>query len=145
MNDKIGYKIVWTVCKYDSDAEFVRNRPFETLITEGNLILNEGAGEALDLLAGTGSPTAFSNAAANIGVGDSTTAEAAGQVGLQGANKTYKAMASTYPQRSGTTTTWRAVFGTSDANYAWNEMTIANGNSDSAKNLNRKVSAQGSK
>jgi hypothetical protein len=37
------------------------------------------------------------------------------------------------------------VFSGSEANYAWNEFTVANGNSDSAKNLNRLVSAQGTK
>ena len=39
--------------------------------------------------------------------------------------------------------TWRAVFGSSDANFAWNEFTVANGNSDAPKNLNRKVGARG--
>ena len=35
------------------------------------------------------------------------------------------------------TVTWRAVFGTSVGNFAWQEFTVANGNSDTAKNLNR--------
>ena len=54
-------------------------------------------------------------------------------------------MEASYPQRSGQTVTWRAVFGSSDANFAWNEFTVASGNSDAAVNLNRKVSAQGTK
>ncbi len=50
-----------------------------------------------------------------------------------------------YPSRSSQTVTWRSVFGSSEANFSWNEFTVANGNSDSADNLNRKVDAQGTK
>ena len=77
---------------------------------------------------------------------DSDTAAAATQTGLQAAtNKAYAAMAATYPQVSNQTMTFRAVFTELVANYDWREMTVANGNSDSAKNLNRKVSSQGTK
>jgi hypothetical protein len=54
-------------------------------------------------------------------------------------------MDASYPQRSNQTVTWRSTFASGDANYAWNEFTVANGNSDAATNLNRKVSAQGTK
>lgn len=50
-----------------------------------------------------------------------------------------------YPSRSAQTVTWRAVFGTSTGNFAWQEFTVANGNSDAADNLNRVVSNQGTK
>lgn len=40
--------------------------------------------------------------------------------------------------------TFRATFNGSEANYAWNEFSVDNG-STPAKNLNRKVSAQGTK
>ncbi|HEX2066091.1 MAG TPA: hypothetical protein VHI93_04690 [Candidatus Thermoplasmatota archaeon] len=91
----------------------------------------------------TGAGTAFSNANARIGVGDSTTAEAASQTGLQAAtNKTYKAMDSGYPTY-GTSQqiVFRATFSGSEANYAWNEFTVDNGTTS----LNRTQSAQSTK
>ena len=157
VQDRFSYKTQWVIRRYADQQAFEAGQasdlvdadgnilPAESVI-DGNLLLNEGIGELLDLLCGLGSPTAFNNANAYIGVGDSTTAESAAHTGLQAAsNKTYKAMAATYPSRSGQTVTFRAVFGGTDANYAWNEFTVANGNSDAAKNLNRKVSAQSTK
>jgi hypothetical protein len=40
---------------------------------------------------------------------------------------------------------WRATFGGSEANFAWEEFTVANGSSDASVNLNRKVTAKGTK
>ncbi len=111
----------------------------------GNLLLNEGINALWTLVAG-GSETAFNNANARLGVGDSSTAEDASQTDLQAAtNKTYKAMDASYPAY-GTSQkiTFRSTFGASDANYAWNEFTVDNGGT-ALKNLNRKVSAQGTK
>lgn len=72
--------------------------------------------------------------------------ELATQTGLQAStNKVYRTMAATYPSRAAQTVTWRGVFTGSDANYAWREFTVANGTSDSASNLNRKVDGQGAK
>lgn len=145
MEDKIGYKPVWTIKKYENDEAYKDNRPFEEKIIEGNLLLNEGITRLLNLLIGGGGTT-FANANAYIGVGDSSTAASASQTGLQAAtNKLYKAMEATYPQISSQTVTFRSVFGSSDANFAWEEFTVANGNSDASENLNRKVSSQGTK
>lgn len=146
MNDTIRYKTEWKIRKYANDEAFERGEAFEEAIVEGNLLLNEGIAELWDLACGLGTPTAFSNANAYLGVGDSTTAESAAHTALQAAsNKAYAAMQSSYPSRSGQTVTWRSVFGSGVANFAWNEFSVANGNSDSAKNLNRKVSSQGTK
>jgi hypothetical protein len=60
-------------------------------------------------------------------------------------NKLYKAMEDGYPSISGQTVSFRSQFNSSEANFAWNEFTVANGDSDSADNLNRKVSSQGTK
>lgn len=111
---------------------------------EGNLLLNEGIGLLLDLAIGAGG-TPWNAANARLGVGDATTAEAATQTDLQAStNKVYKAMNATYPSRSAQTVTWQSDFGSSDANFAWNEWTIDNGNS-AAINLNRKVQSFGTK
>lgn len=137
---------VWTVTKFDSDAAFEAGEHYEKNIIEGNLLLNEGITEFLALLTG-GSAAAFSNANARLGVGDSTTAAAATQTALQAtANKLYKAMESGYPQVSGQSVNFRSVFGSSEANFAWEEFSVMNGSDEgTAKNLNRKVSSQGTK
>jgi hypothetical protein len=54
-------------------------------------------------------------------------------------------MESGYPQISNQITTWRSVFGSDDANEAWNEFTVCNAGSNAGDNLNRKVSSQGTK
>jgi len=113
---------------------------------EKNLFLNEGINELWTILCSAGG-TKFDNSNAYTGVGDSATAADATQTGLQAAvNKLYKAMEAGFPTY-GTSqkATWKSSFGSAEANFAWNEFTVANGNSDAAKNLNRKVSAQGTK
>jgi len=72
------------------------------------------------------SQTAFTNATAHIGVGSGTTAFAATQTDLVGPSKARKGMDSGYPTRSGGVMTFRATFGTGDANFAWNEWGVFN-------------------
>jgi hypothetical protein len=113
---------------------------------ESNVALNEGLQALIGLIAGIGSETAWNNANAYLGVGDSNAAENATQTGLQAAtNKLWKAMDATYPQRTNQMCDWRATFGSSDANYAWEEYTVVNASSDTGKNLNRKISSKGTK
>jgi hypothetical protein len=123
----------WTIEKYDKNMKL-----YEIEEIKGNLLLNEGITSLLTLLIG-GSETPFNNANAYIGVGDGTTAASATQTGLLGANKSYAPMDSTYPQVSNNIVTFRSTFGPEEGNHAWREFTVANGLSDSAKNLNRKV------
>mgnify|MGYP000253425229 CR=1 FL=1 len=118
--------------------------PYEVIEFEKNIGLNEGIEEAWKLICGTGG-TAFDSSNAHIGVGDGTTAEDASQTGLQGTNKCYKGMDAGYPSVSGTKATFRATFGSDDANFSWQEITVANGSDDSAKNLIRKVQDMGTK
>jgi hypothetical protein len=138
----VGFRTLWSIEKWWPGQK----RPYEILIFPHNLALNEGLNALFALLCG-GAETAFDNTHANIGVGDSNTAAAATQTGLQATtNKLYKGMETSYPTY-GTSqkVTFRSKFGASEANWAWNEITVANGNSDSAKNLNRKVQAMGTK
>ena len=89
--------------------------------------------------------TAFNNANARIGVGDSTTAFAAAQTDLQApANKLRKAVDATYPQRAANVLTFRATFGTAEANFAWNEWGVFNA-AAAGQMLNRKVEPLGTK
>jgi len=123
----------WIIEKYDKDMKL-----YETEEIDGNLLLNEGITELLNLLIG-GTATAFNNANAYIGIGDGTTAAVTTQTGLLGANKTYVGMDSTYPQASGNVVTFSSTFGPTIGNHAWREFTVCNSNSDTGKNLNRKV------
>lgn len=82
---------------------------------------------------------------AYLGVGDSNTAFSAGQTDLQAAsNKLRKAMESTYPTRSSNQLVFRSLFGTSDANYAWQEHGVFNA-STAGIMWSRKVESLGTK
>ena len=156
MQETINMSKKWTICRYLSDDDRMNGNLPETIVDgagkvlpgksefEGNVMLNEGITALLKLLIGA-AETAYSNANAYLGVGEGTTAASASQTGLSGATKTYKAMEAGYPSISGQTVTFRSVFGSTDANNAWQEFTVANGISDAGVNLNRKVDNQGTK
>lgn len=89
--------------------------------------------------------TAFNNANAYLGVGDSTAAFAATQTDLQAAtNKLRKAMEATYPTRATNVLTFRSLFATGDANFAWAEWGVFNAASAGTM-MSRKVEALGTK
>lgn len=89
--------------------------------------------------------TPFNNTNTYIGVGDSTTAFAAGQTDLQAAtNKMRKGMDATYPSGASNVITFRSTFATTDANWAWQEWGIFNASSGGTM-LSRKVESLGTK
>lgn len=89
--------------------------------------------------------TAFNNANAYIGVGDSSTAHSVSQTDLVAAtNKMRKAMDATYPSGGSNVITFRSTFATGDANWAWQEWGVFNASS-SGTMLNRKVESLGTK
>lgn len=93
----------------------------------------------------TPATTPFSNTNSYIGVGDSSTAYAAGQTDLQATtNKMRKGMDSTYPQVATNVLTFRSTFATTDANWAWNEWGVFNAGTAGTM-LNRKVESLGTK
>lgn len=156
--DRGRMKKIWTIRRYASHDDFLAGKPSAVpdgktgkLLPamskiHGNVLLNEGIAELLDLACGLGTPTNFGNSNAYLGVGDDTTAESASHTGLQAAtNKLYVAVDASYPQRASQTVTWRGTFDIDQANFNWREFTVANGSSNTAKNLNRKVSTQGTK
>lgn len=73
-----------------------------------------------------GGVTAFNNANAHLGVGNSATVFSAAQTDLVGALKTRKAMDATYPTVATNVITAQATFGTADANHAWDEVGLFN-------------------
>ena len=132
----------------DGPARFYAEQsPHEERVIEGNMLQQQGILALFKLLTGA-SQTAFTNATSFIGVGNSATGASDADGGLLGGSKFYKGMEATYPIVGALTDkkcTWRAVFADAEANFAWAEWTVANGNSDAADNLNRKVDALGTK
>lgn len=176
----------------------------------GNVGLNEGLQELIDIIISLGTPTKWDNTNARLGVGDSNATPDATQTALQAVaartawaastayalgdfvrptsiadgslfvyectvagtsgtteptwptvdgqtvvdgsvtwtarqRKTFRAMATGYPQRSGQTVEWRAVFEDGAAQYAWEEYTVVNAADDTGKNLNRCIASKGTK
>ena len=112
----------------------------------GNLALNEGLNELWTILCSAASGTKFDNTNAELGIGDSDTAASATQTDLQAAvNYFWQGMDAGYPTYgTDQKAVWMATIGASDANYAWKEFSVRNGSSAN-KNLNRKISDQGTK
>lgn len=112
--------------------------------SEGNLLTYGGVSAIWQLLIAGGAVSNFS--APYIGVGDSTTAAATTQTDLQAStNKLRKAMDSTYPQHTDSTSssaaqtiTFRSTFANADAVWDWNEWAVFNASS-SGRMLNRKL------
>lgn len=174
--ETLGIRTFWTCEKWSEDAcEYVRDKAsiigevssillekyvglpdLGVEVIEGNLLLNEGIDRLLDLLIAAGG-TSYNNANAYIGVGDTNTAAAASQTELQAtqnaANRFYKAMNSTWPQRTAEQVDWKADFTSAEANFVWAEWTIAAGATTASgsgflvgtTNLNRKVASLGTK
>jgi hypothetical protein len=154
-----NWHVATTVRRFDQDlAEFIRERgelrgpidfaklrPYDEERIEGNLLVTVGIQLLEDLLIGAGG-TVYSNANARIGVGDSATAAAIGQIDLQAAtNKIRVVMDATFPSRAGTTLSWKSSFTGAVANWAWQEWGIFNGNTANVGMLNRKVESLGTK
>ena len=153
--DAIKWIARWKVEKFWGDD--TTKKPYEVIEGEGNLLMYGGASCIWETLIGNGTSTGgasltyFNNANSYLGVGDSTTAEAATQTDLQAStNKLRKQVDATYPQHTdgvvsgAATVTFKSTFGTSDANFAWQEWGTFNGSSG-GRMLNRKVTSLGTK
>jgi hypothetical protein len=105
--------------KFDEHGQFMGFEEGE------NLFLTAGINELWSLVTGQSANT-FTNAQTKIGIGDSSTAAAAGQTDLQAAtNKTYKAMNGSFPSvPAAGAVQFQATFASADANYVWNEFVV---------------------
>jgi hypothetical protein len=143
-SDTLHWQVDWQVDKFKEDYLTGGEKPYETIKGKGNLLVNSGIQLLEDLLIGAAG-TSFSNSNARLGVGDSSTAAAAGQTDLQAAtNKFRKVMDATYPSRTSQTLSFRSTFDTGEANFAWAEWGIFNAASAGTM-LNRKVESLGTK
>lgn len=107
-------------------------------------LTNAGRNFIATSIINSGSPTFFTNANAYLGAGDGNTAFNVAQTDLQGTNKYRQAMEATYPTISTNVLTFRSLFATGNANYAWEEWGTFNASS-SGTMLNRKVESLGTK
>ncbi len=156
------WKIEWTLDKFhncDTYEDTIGLEPDETISHSGNLLMYGGVSVLWEALIGNGTGTAgqtltfFNNANAAIGVGDSSTAAAATQTDLQASsNKLRVAMNGGFPTHTdgvtspSATITFQASFGSVQANYAWNEVSIFNSASAGiGRMLNRLVQSFGTK
>ena len=136
--------IKWT-CRWEL-TKMLNGKEIEKVLIPGNMLLTNGANAIWKLLTGDNSVTPFTANNTYIGVGDSATAVSPAQTDLQATtNKVYVKVEDGYPLIQGNQIMFLASFGENVANFDWNEMTIANGNSASKVCLNRKVQALGEK
>lgn len=107
-------------------------------------LTNAGRDEIVALITGESSQL-FNNSNACIGVGDSNTAFSVAQTDLQAVtNKIRKGMDVSYPQVTGNVMVFRSTFGTTEANWAWNEWGVFQ-NLIADAMLNRVVEYNGTK
>lgn len=143
-----GSKELYEVLRGGADVEYVlSNHKAKAIrvIVEGNILLIEGINFIWRAVRGDAGLTFFNESNTYIGVGDGTTPESSNQTGLSGSNKYYKKVDSGYPTILDNRITFRATFNDNEANFTWNEWSVANGASDTAVNLNRKVETLGTK
>ena len=156
-NEKLEWNCIWQIKKYHGDIdlckgpaarqEFLDSRtPFETIEGEGNCLLNTGINEIWDLVVGIAAQAdhVFDETDSTVGVGDGDIGASATQTDLQAAvNKTYKAMEAGFPTSTAQKITFKSIFGSSDANYAWEEWVVRHAVSEIC--LNRKAEPLGTK
>lgn len=148
---KLYSKIKWKIEKFLDRENFEKGNPFEVSEIEGNLGLDIGINNIWKIITSEfsgGQLVYYDNTNAHIGVGDSTEAEDSSQPGLLGNNKAYAAMQPNYPIVNDTQCVFRAVFNEDEANFAWNEFVVSNGEggaNEGFQPINRKVSNQGVK
>ncbi len=155
MIEKMEHQTEFTIHRFES-KEFDEFGFFAPLIGlgqtnwKGNVLLNSGIQLVLDLITGANldSASLYDNDNTYIGIGTSTLAAASTQSGLEctTASKFWQSMETGYPSRTSETIWFRAIVGSDDGNYSWEEFTVVNGLSDAVgANLNRAVSDQGVK
>jgi hypothetical protein len=159
--EPLGWLCRSRVEKYHT-GDYPHGRPYETMEHTGNLQLIGGASlfwERAITLAPTTSATgaalqALSTATAVIGVGDNSTAAVGTQEGLKSTGGAtgiwYSTMTTGFPSHTdattstgGRTTQFKASYGSTQANFAWNEWAVAN--SSGGRHINRAVASLGTK
>jgi hypothetical protein len=147
--DSIKWHCHTRVDKYYGDSTNPEDL-YDTVEVDGNLLMYGGASAFWTLVLGQ-TPSGYTAfGAAAIGVGDSSTAEAATQTDLQAATNKLRVACSPAPTHTdGTASTnnsqiFVATFTSAQANWAWNEWGVFSATS-AGRMLNRKVESLGTK
>jgi hypothetical protein len=160
IKEKIGWNTKWQIDKWHDPTGTVEELSKDGLTIDdliilypgnlidsqvflGNVALNEGLQQLIDIICGITTPTLWNNGNARVGVGTSNTAANASQTGLLGTTA-FASMDGGYPQRSGQVASWKGTFGDGVAEFAWEEFTVDNGAAGDV-NLNRYVTSKGTK
>lgn len=113
-----------TVRKWFDPADYEAGKePDEVMEDEGNVLTTAGATRMLNRLISNASQ-ALDSTHARLGVGNGSTATNSSDTNLTGPLRLFHGMDPAYPQVSGATITFRAVFQDNEANFAWNEWGI---------------------
>lgn len=132
------------VSKFHGEDAFVPGAaPYEVVTSGPNMLLTNGVNLLWQLVCAAGG-AALNATNTYIAVGDATTTAAASQTDLQAATNRLRKQVSAAPVISANTVTFSATFGTSDANFAWSEVGVANASSGGVM-LNRFVTNLGTK
>lgn len=120
--------LIVSEAKRKVDKAFKDFKPYDTYKKKGNIWVNTGRNEIMKLATGTGSPQAYNNATADLGVGNDGTAPAVGNTALIGGSTLYKAMDTGFPQTPASQSfDTQATFGDAEAKFAWLEEAFRNG------------------
>jgi len=158
LKEILFWKPEWIIQRWKNQEDFENNVLYEKSKAKDlfggfpqinkinhNVLCKNGLNNLWKLIATSGG-TQWANGNAQIAVGTSSTAANIADTAL-GANALYKGMDATYPIISGTNNeicTWRATFGASDGNQAWNEFGLFS-NTSAGNLLSHVVSSQGTK
>jgi hypothetical protein len=149
------WEVTWTLEKREGDwspeqiAAGLAPAPYEMLVVPDNGLLNNGIDNLLMRLIG-GPGRRLPGLRLRLRrdrVGNSTTAFSASQTDLQG-TQAESTMDAGYPTVASQVVTWKATFGSSAANFAWEEVGVKNQTgavSATRRLLNRKVQSFGTK
>ena len=135
---------VFLLEKFEDDRAVAARRPYYTSKPFRNIFVNTGLAEVWKLVTAQAG-TAFSNANANLGVGNSAAAPAVGQTDLQGASKFRAVMNVGYPLAPANgVEVWQSDYTGAQANFAWEEFAVFNA-AAAGTMMNRSISSQGTK
>lgn len=158
--DKVTWKTTWQLDKWkDPDGEVEKLSRSGLALEEilglypelfvdstrfsGNVALNEGLQQLVDVICGLSSPTLWDSGNARVGIGNDNTPADPADTGLIGTTA-FAGMDGGHPQRAAQTASWKATFGDGVAEFAWEEYTVDNGAAGDV-NLNRYVTSKGTK
>lgn len=146
MEEKGKFVEVLTITKYRNKEDRENKKAYDVIIEKcgnGKCLLNAGITKMWNIIIGV-DEAEYDEATSEIGIGDSDAEALPAQDDLQAeVNKTWKAMAATYPQVSNQKVTFQAEFGSAEANYAWEECAVRQTGANVL--MNRIVASKGTK